>query len=157
MKQKAIRKLAFNFCYWMGWPKSLFRYKSQRQQELKTDHNKTGGMIYRPASLLKGSQGTSSPACLIHRARRASIFSFPPPYWRVLLEAVSKARLNAFGGHSHINLALLSPGRYTATAQAALPNSGDISPSPVTSPGTRKHFQQFGIWASPSRSLTRDV
>lgn len=109
MKQKALRKLAFDFYCWTGRPKFSFRYKSQRQQELKTDHNKTGGMIYWPAALLKCSQGASRPASLIHRARRALIFSLSPHYWRILLEAMFKARLNAFGRHSHIYLALLSP------------------------------------------------
>lgn len=71
MKQKAVRNRAANFYNWMGWTKSLFRYKSQRQWELKTAQK----LLEESGTLLKGSWGVSSPAFLIQKSGRASVFS----------------------------------------------------------------------------------
>lgn len=134
MKQKAIRKLAFNFYYWTGWPKPLFRYESHhRQWELKADHSKTGRAIYWPRSLLKGSQGACSSEWLIHRARKAPIFSPSPPFQRILLEAVFKAGLCDFGSQSHVFGTTVSGKVHSdGMSSAPLPTRQGYSLAPVT-------------------------
>lgn len=124
---KSHQETSFQFLLLNGVTKVLVQVQISKAVRAEDRPQQNWKNDYWPGSLLKGSQGTSSPACLIHRARRLSIFSLPaslpPPLpQRILLEAVSKARLNAFGSHSHIYLA---PGRYTATAQATLPNPQD--------------------------------
>lgn len=47
-------------------------------------------LLEESGSLTKDSRGTSSPVFLIQKSGRASVFSLPPDYWRILLVVVSK-------------------------------------------------------------------
>lgn len=102
-------------------------------------------------ALAKISWGTSSPASLIQKPGRASAFSLPPYYWRILLEVVSKAKLNAFGTHSHILPALTPLGSkiFTWNCEICCLTYGDPRPNYNGSnhDPTCKRIQ-IGGWAS---------